>query len=131
MHPRARTDETLALRVVHPVQVRRGKEVGGGSLLDLLGQDGGRGVTNGCLLASALAGPGRGDFVERVLMRLGSARLYRLAGVPVVAGLFMPTLAQSAGETLTVEQLLKSGWQVVGFAGAAGTRTALAIQAPH
>lgn len=59
-------------------------------------------------------------------MRLGSARLYTLA-VVTIAGLFMPTLAQSAGETLTVEQLLKSGWQVVGFAGAAGTRTALVL----
>ena len=60
-------------------------------------------------------------------MRLGSARLYRLAAVTAIAGLFISTLAQAADETLTVEQLLKSGWQVVGFAGAAGTRTALVL----
>lgn len=60
-------------------------------------------------------------------MRPGVVPLHIAAAVAAIGGLFTPTLAQSARETWTVEQLLKSGWQVAGFTSAAGNRTALVL----
>ena len=56
-------------------------------------------------------------------MRLGVVPLV-VAAMAAIVGLSTPALARSAGENMTVEQLLTSGWQVVGFASAAGSRAA-------
>jgi hypothetical protein len=60
-------------------------------------------------------------------VRLGVVPLYVVAAMAAIVGLSTPALARSAGENLTVEQLLTSGWQVVGFASAAGSRAALVL----
>ena len=49
------------------------------------------------------------------------------AVLAILAPFSTPTLAQSEDESLTVEQLLKSGWQIAGYAAAAGNRTAMVL----
>ena len=60
-------------------------------------------------------------------MRLRVISFNIVAALAAGLGLVTPTLAQTAGEILTVEQLLKSGWQVVGFSGAGGNRMGLVL----
>ena len=58
-----------------------------------------------------------------------------LFALPLVAGAALavlaisstPIFAQLEDESLTVEQLLKSGWQIAGYAAAAGNRTAMVL----
>lgn len=55
--------------------------------------------------------------------------LTRFAGTAVAAlfAFWSSTPAQSEDEVMTVEQLLKSGWQVAGYAAAGGNRTAMVL----
>jgi hypothetical protein len=49
------------------------------------------------------------------------------AAVSALLAFWSPTPAQSEDELLTVEQLLRSGWQVAGYAAAGGNRTAMVL----
>lgn len=62
-------------------------------------------------------------------MRQSFGALAFLIGATVIAfsALWTPASAQSEAEALTVEYLLKSGWQVAGDAAAAGNRTAMVL----
>jgi len=62
-------------------------------------------------------------------MRQSFGVLALLVGATATAltALWTPALSQSQDEALTVEHLLKSGWQVAGYAAAAGNRTAMVL----
>lgn len=52
---------------------------------------------------------------------------FTVVALASLAAILSPALAQNVGQNPTIEELLKSGWQVTGFAGSGNGRNAMVL----